>query len=103
MPIALVFAEADIRDDVHFRIFFLDNADGLLDNPIIHKGWCCFRVLFIRHAEQNNVTDAQRLQLIQFLWQHIERQVVLTLHGRDFTLNVFPVYHKQRVNHIAHG
>lgn len=62
MPVAHVFAKADIRDDEQFRQFFLQQPDGFLNNAIagIRTGGAL--VFAFRNAEQQYGRHTQRMR-----------------------------------------
>jgi len=71
VPMAGVFAQANIGYDYKLRHFFLDNANGLLNYSVGIVTERTNLILVIRYTEQD---DSRNLQVCHFL--HCSRKII---------------------------
>ena len=67
MPVAGVFAIANVGDDQQTGDLAADGADGALHDAIVGVGARSHFVLAFRQAEQDHAADAERVHLGAFL------------------------------------
>ena len=75
MPVAHVFAQANIRDDEQIGQFFFEKADGLLNDSILRISTGRAFVFAIWNAEQQHRRNTKRMCASCLTQQFIRRKL----------------------------
>ena len=100
MPVVCVLAQANIRHYHHFGEFFLDSADGLLNDAISGKVFQPHRILLCWNTKQDYRRNIQFCGLLSFPNSFIYGELRNARHGYD-RCSSFSVTNEQRINEIT--
>ena len=101
MPVAGVFAEADVGNDQEFRQGFLDGSGRLLHDSLCIVSAGPHFIFLLRNAEHDHRRDIQPRSLTALLDQEVHRPAVVAGHGADLLLHLRARTGKKRVDELA--
>ena len=101
MPVARVFAIANVGHDQQIRHFSLDSANRTLHDSVIVVSARSLFVLRLRQPEQNHTADIQTPRLLAFFDCRIDRQLAMRRHRADRLPNAFARANEQRQNKVG--
>ena len=100
MSVRSVLTQANIHDNIDFRVALPDIANRTLGDSIHRISLTALGILLNRNAKKHNAADTRLFYLIKNLMQTVNRILKNTRHGLHRIPDVLPLHYKYGVNKI---